>query len=74
MSRQRNVLSDHRVSVTYSRTMGGGPAEGSVSETASSLVQVMANEHIFRTTFEALFENPQFLPDSDTLGLGLQHI
>jgi hypothetical protein len=38
-----------------------------------SPAQVLANERNFRTAFEALFGNPQLLPNGGTLGFGLQH-
>jgi hypothetical protein len=43
--------------------------------TAALPTQVVTNARNFRTTFdsEALFGNPQFVPDGGTLGFGLQH-
>jgi len=45
---------------------GNGPA-------ARELI-LHAHERAFRENFEALLENPEFLPDGGTLGFGLRHI
>jgi 2-oxoglutarate-Fe(II)-dependent oxygenase superfamily protein len=74
------VVSGHRVTLTYNLYLddddgfGSAPAGELTSEPVTLPAQVEAKEQEFRTAFEALLENRQFLPDGGMLGFGLQHI
>jgi hypothetical protein len=66
------VVSGHRITLTYNLHFDDGPAPMTVPESAP-LLQA-ANERSIRAAFEALLENPEFLPDGGVLGFGLQHV
>ena len=75
------VVSGHRVTLTYNLYFDDddgrkpAPAGGLISEPAASVpAQVMASEQGFRSAFQVLLENPQFLPDGGILGFGLRHV
>lgn len=60
------VVSGHRVTLTYNLYFD----DDAVSKPAS----ISANEQRFRSAFQALLENPQFLPDGGMLGFGMRHV
>jgi len=67
------VKSGHCVTLTYELYLGdvepvsgNGPASGDLIP--------CAGERAFRENFEALLENPEFLPDGGTLGFGMKHV
>ena len=60
------VVSGHRVTLTYNLYFD----DDAVPEPAF----VSANEQRFRSAFQALLENPKFLPDGGMLGFGMRHI
>jgi hypothetical protein len=70
------VMSGHRVTLTYNlyfddggRTVSSG---GATSEHVS--LPPAVNENAFRTAFQALLENPEFLEDGGTLAFGMRHV
>ncbi|KAI0302513.1 hypothetical protein BC826DRAFT_904347 [Russula brevipes] len=66
------VVSGHRITLTYNLHFDDEPAPVTSPEPAP-LVQA-ANERSICAAFEALLENPEFLPDGGVLGFGLQHV
>jgi hypothetical protein len=69
------VVSGHRITLTYNLHFdddGRAPVTASVSEPAPPLQPAM--ERSICAAFEALLENPEFLPDGGVLGFGLQHV
>ncbi|KAH9956379.1 hypothetical protein BGW80DRAFT_1388114 [Lactifluus volemus] len=69
------VKSGHRVTLTYNLYFDEDEhvsGKHLVSELPSIPQEEM--EKSFRSRFEALLENPEFLPDGGTLGFGLRHV
>ncbi|KAI0299609.1 hypothetical protein BC826DRAFT_864330, partial [Russula brevipes] len=66
------VVSGHRITLTYNLHFDDGPAPMTAPEPAPLLQS--ANERKIRAAFEALLENPEFLPDAGVLGFGLRHV
>ncbi|KAI0284726.1 hypothetical protein BC826DRAFT_1179272 [Russula brevipes] len=69
------VVSGHRITLTYNLHFdddGRAPVMTSVSEPAPPLPPAM--ERSICAAFEALLENPEFLPEGGVLGFGLQHV
>jgi hypothetical protein len=70
------VVSGHRitlsVTLTYNLHFDDGPAPMTVPGSAPPLQA--SNERSISAAFEALLENPEFLPDGGVLGFGLQHV
>jgi hypothetical protein len=70
-----HVISGHRVTLTYNLYFGKGVSsnsEDAASEHLSLPPAVYQNR--FRETFQALLENPEFLPNGGTLGFGMRHV
>jgi hypothetical protein len=67
------VVSGHRITLTYNLHFGDGPARTTAPEPAAPLLKT-ATERSIRASFEALVENPEFLPDGGILGFGLRHV
>jgi hypothetical protein len=65
------VVSGHRITLTYNLHFDDGRPPTTVPAPAP-LLQA-ANERTIRAAFEALLENPEFLPDGGIVGFGLQH-
>jgi hypothetical protein len=69
------VKSGHRVTLTYNlyfEVDEHASGKHLVSELPS--IPQEEKEKTFRSRFEALLENPEFLPDGGTLGFGLRHV
>jgi hypothetical protein len=69
------VVSGHRITLAYNLHFdddGCAPVMAPVSEPAPPLQPAM--ERSICAAFEALLENPEFLPDGGVLGFGLQHV
>ncbi|KAI0246402.1 hypothetical protein BJV78DRAFT_1255310 [Lactifluus subvellereus] len=69
------VTSGHRVTLTYNLYFDDNKrpsAKDLVLEPPSAPQD--ENERMFRSAFEALLKNPEFLPDGGTLGFGLRHV
>jgi hypothetical protein len=69
------VGSGHRVTLTYNLYFDDNErasAKDLVSEIPSAPQE--KNDRMFRSAFEALLNNPEFLPDGGTLGFGLRHV
>ncbi|EIM86235.1 uncharacterized protein STEHIDRAFT_157738 [Stereum hirsutum FP-91666 SS1] len=72
------ITSGHRVTLTYNLYFGDIEIDSGESQpgiaTRTSLAPVMSSgEQPFRSTFEDLLNNPEFLPHGGALGFGLQH-
>jgi 2OG-Fe(II) oxygenase superfamily len=67
------VVSGHRVTLTYNLYFDDERAPAKDLVTEPPIPQV-TNENAFRSAFEALLENAEFLPDGGTLGFGLRHV
>ncbi|KAI0056408.1 hypothetical protein BV25DRAFT_1832295 [Artomyces pyxidatus] len=66
------VTEGHRVTVTYNLYFTG--AEPASAPVVPAVPAIPANEAAFKSAFEALLENPEFLPRGGTLGFGLRHV
>jgi hypothetical protein len=69
------VTSGHRVTLTYNLFFDDNECVSTkdlVLEPPSAPQD--ENERMFRLAFEALLENPEFLPDGGMLGFGLRHV
>ena len=70
------IISGHRVTLTYNLYFDD--AEGTVSSSKAApehpSLPPVPNENVFRETFQALLENPEFLPDGGTLAFGMRHV
>ena len=68
------VKSGHRVTLTYALYFDDvEPVPRTVLALCPEGHAMLANERAFHEKFEALLENPEFLPDGGTLGFGLRH-
>jgi hypothetical protein len=70
------VISGHRVTLTYNLYFGDGGrtvSSGGAAKEHLSLSPAV-NENAFRETLQALLENPEFLPDGGTLAFGMRHV
>ena len=65
------VKSGHCVTLTYEIYLGDVEPAPRNSPASKDFV---LHERTFRENFEALLENPAFLPDGGTLGFGLRHV
>jgi len=70
------VISGHRVTLTYNLYFGDGGRTGSSKDAVSEYLSLppAVNEKAFRETFQALLENPEFLPDGGTLAFDMRHV
>jgi hypothetical protein len=67
------VLSGHRITLTYNLYFDDD-GRASVSEAQAAPPLQAERERDICAAFEALIENPIFLPDGGILGFGLQHV
>ena len=67
------VTSGHCVTLTYELYLGDVEPVPENGPAPEDLVP-RAHESAFRENFEALLENPEFLPNGGTLGFGLRHV
>jgi hypothetical protein len=67
------VTSGHRVTLTYDLYHDSDDAVPE-KDLASGPFSLSLYERAFRGSFEALLENPEFLPNGGTLGFGLRHV
>lgn len=72
------VTSGHRVTLTYNLYFGDIEIDSGESQpgitTRTSLAPVMSSgKQLFRSTFEDLLNNQEFLPHGGALGFGLRH-
>jgi hypothetical protein len=67
------VVSGHRITLTYNLHFDDGRPPTTVPVPAPTPLLQAANDRTIRAAFEALLENPEFLPDGGVVGFGLQH-
>jgi len=67
------VVSGHRITLTYNLHFDDDEPAPVTAPEPAPLVQA-ANERSICAAFEALLENPEFLPEGGVLGFGLQHV
>jgi hypothetical protein len=70
------VISGHRVTLTYNLYFddsGRAVSSGGAASEHLSLPPAV-NKNAFRETFQALLENPEFLPYGGTLPFGMRHV
>jgi len=71
------VISGHRVTLTYNLYFDDNGGTVSSSKEAASRhpsLPPALNKNAFRETFQALLENPEFLPAGGTLAFGMRHV
>jgi hypothetical protein len=69
------VISGHRITLTYNLYFDdGGPVSAKDTVSKHLTPSPLPNEGTFREAFNALLENPEFLPDGGTLAFGLRHV
>jgi hypothetical protein len=70
------VISGHRVTLTFNLYFDDGVGTISSGGATSEHVSLppAVNENEFRTAFQALLENPEFLEDGGTLAFGMRHV
>lgn len=72
------VTSGYRVTLTYNLYVGdikinSGESQPGVAARTSLAPVMSSGEQLFRSTFEDLLNNPEFLPEGGSLGFGLEH-
>jgi hypothetical protein len=70
------VTSGHRVTLTYNLYFGDGGRTDTSKDAVSEYLSLppAANDKAFRETFQALLDNPEFLPDGGTLAFDMRHV
>jgi len=67
------VKSGYCITLTYELYLGDAESVPGNGPASKDFVQ-HAHERAFRENFEALLENPEFLPDGGTVGFGMRHV
>jgi hypothetical protein len=71
------VISGHRMTLTYNLYFddnGGTVPSLKVAASGHPPLPPLLNENVFCETFQALLENPGFLPAGGTLAFGMRHV
>jgi hypothetical protein len=70
-----HVISGHRVTLTYNLYFDKNVSSNSKDAASEQLsLPPAVYQNAFRETFQALVDNPEFLPNGGTLGFGMRHV